>query len=298
MLEISVIVITYNTEWEKLQKTVDSILIQKNVNYEIIFADDGSEKQWDSKIKDYIPNDCKFIIANSNKNVGTVSNICNAIEFAQGKYIKVISPGDYFFNEYSLQTWLDYLKKSNAKVSFCNAVYYKNPNIKIKTLASPCNSNLYDGNHRKSLFIDYLIANDTILGATLLGEKTVLKKYLFEINGRIKYAEDYMIRLMIFDDIDICYVNYNLMFYESGEGVSTSGNAKWAALLQKDFNASNDILKKRKNCVDLMQIKYQNYLNRLKENSSAHNKILKLLIFPSVIFYRIKMKFFPKKTNY
>ena len=48
--------------------------------------------------------------------------------------------------------------------------------------------------------MDYLLANDTILGAAVLAKRNIILKYLLEMEGKVKYAEDYMIRLMIFDN--------------------------------------------------------------------------------------------------
>ena len=40
--DVSVIVLTYNVQWEKLKPTLESILMQEDVNCEIVMADDGS----------------------------------------------------------------------------------------------------------------------------------------------------------------------------------------------------------------------------------------------------------------
>ena len=66
--------------------------------------------------------------------------------------------------------------------------------------------------------MDYLLANDTILGAAVLAKRNIILKYLLEMEGKVKYAEDYMIRLMIFDNKIICHMDKNLIWYE-GEPV-------------------------------------------------------------------------------
>ena len=43
VIDMSVIVVTYNSEWEKIKITLNSILRQKNISLQIIVADDGSE---------------------------------------------------------------------------------------------------------------------------------------------------------------------------------------------------------------------------------------------------------------
>ena len=57
MPEVSIIVATYNADWQKLMMTINSIIIQSGVKFEIIFADDGSKIKWNDKIRRYLPDD-------------------------------------------------------------------------------------------------------------------------------------------------------------------------------------------------------------------------------------------------
>ena len=103
--DFSVIVCCYNSDYEKLKKTLISISKQKNVSYEIIISDDGSKDRAIEQIKAWVD---EHNISNVRynflpENIGTVRNILSAVKVAQGKYVKTISPGDYLFDEYSLQ---------------------------------------------------------------------------------------------------------------------------------------------------------------------------------------------------
>lgn len=299
MPEISIIVVTYNSSWEKLKITINSILFQSGINYEIIFADDGSQIKWNEKIIQYIPDNYVYCFADSKTNVGTVSNIFNGIRLAKGDYIKVISPGDCFNGKFALKEWIDFMKKSDADLSFCDAIYYKSVNniFKVlKTKASPRNVYLYHiKNNSSKIFIDYLLANDFILGAAVLLKRNVMLQYLEEINGKVKFAEDYMIRLMIYDNKKIYHINSAFIWYEYGDGISTNKNSEWALLLHKDFNAVNDIIKLRDNCTDKIHKNYKNLLINRKYRWLPY-KVKKLILFPAMLLYRIQMRFFFKKT--
>ena len=50
MIDISIIIVTYNSKWFELKATIKSVLMQKGINYEIIFADDGSKIKWNEKL--------------------------------------------------------------------------------------------------------------------------------------------------------------------------------------------------------------------------------------------------------
>lgn len=52
MPEVSIIVATYNADWQKLMMTINSIIIQSGVKFEIIFADDGSKLNGMIKLDD------------------------------------------------------------------------------------------------------------------------------------------------------------------------------------------------------------------------------------------------------
>ena len=54
MIDISIIIVTYNSKWFELKATIKSVLMQKGINYEIIFADDGSKIKWNEKIREYV----------------------------------------------------------------------------------------------------------------------------------------------------------------------------------------------------------------------------------------------------
>lgn len=297
MPEISIIIVTYNSDWYKLRATINSVLMQKGVDYEVVFADDGSKKKWNEEIVQYIQNRCKFTFSDLKINIGTVSNILGAIQKAQGRYVKVISPGDCFYSDDSVRCWIQFMKSNKAEVSFCNAAYYRCRDGKIEIVKeknSPKNIYIYhQRNNERKLFVDYMLANDFILGASILAEKKLMCSYLMEMQGKVKYAEDYMIRLMIFDGKKINHVNNCFIWYEYGDGISTKENSKWEKMLKKDFEATNNIIKDRPISNRKIQKKYKNYL---VENNEKLKKIVKVTLFPTMIIYRIKMKYTHERT--
>ena len=54
MIDVSVVLVTYNSEWEKVRITLLSILKQKNVSMQIVIDDDGSEKTYDKEIDELL----------------------------------------------------------------------------------------------------------------------------------------------------------------------------------------------------------------------------------------------------
>ena len=50
MSDVSVIIVTYNSDWEKLRLTLLSTVKQRNISIQIIITDDGSEETFDENI--------------------------------------------------------------------------------------------------------------------------------------------------------------------------------------------------------------------------------------------------------
>lgn len=51
-------------------------------------------------------------------------NILNGVEKAEGEYIKVISPGDCFYDQQSLKEWVAHIEKNKVDLSFFNKDKY------------------------------------------------------------------------------------------------------------------------------------------------------------------------------
>lgn len=297
MYDVSVILLIYNSEWKKIRLTLNSIIKQKNVDLEIIIADDGSENSEVQLVNEYLENiKIDYNIVASNENVGTVKNIIRALPFTSGKYVKLISPGDCLNGEDCLKNWIEYMESENADLSFCNAIYYRKREIYelIKKKSAPQNCWVYKKKKEKYLFVDYLLVNDSILGASVMSRRDIICRYLNEMNKNVKYAEDYMIRLLVFDQRKVCYLDKNLIWYEYGEGISTTKQKKWADILHSDFDAVNNIIIKRKN-MDGIYRKYQRFLE-MSKNKSLLNKVKKLCMFPSMLIYRFLMRIGIKRT--
>ena len=294
-LSVSVIVLVYNADKAKLNMTLRSILRQRNIDFEIIIADDGSTERLDSEMISLF-NECGFenySFTSHTENMGTCKNLFAALELVKSPLVKAISPGDALYDENTLSAWAEFMNKSDCDASFGKAVYYAEVEGEtriIKTAGAPKYPELYKEGRRKSLFVDYLLANDTILGASLMMKTEVIKHYLSLFVDRVKYAEDYMLRLAIFENKKVCCFPQNAIFYEYGLGISTAKSQKWAELLHKDFTASDALLLENCERVDAIAKRYARYLEG-KKNGASLGKLTKLLSFPSLLYYRIKPRF-------
>lgn len=297
--ELSVLLLTYNADWEKLAMTLRSVLRQKHVSFELIIADDGSKVRWDDRIREVCREHhfTRFAFANSPENGGTCRNVYNGLSMAKGRYTKAISPGDLLYEPATLYRWVSFMREQDCCISFADAVYYNMSQDGIHTLQvpnAPRQPGLYRRCPRRGVFVDYLLANDSLSGATTMMETTWMRKYLEQMLGKVIYAEDYMIRIAVFENQKILHHPCKAVWYEYGTGVSTAKSEKWAALLKKDFDACNQIIAEAEAPCDRLARRYVKYLRY--SGSETKRKLYKCLLFPDLLYWRLANRFFGAKT--
>ena len=293
---VSVIVITYNQELSKLIQTLDSILIQEGLTFEIIICDDGSKKQYEDELRYYftLKNFSQYTLVFHDHNKGTVSNYYSGLKIAKGRYSKLLSPGDFFTENDVLYKWLQFMKDNNAEWSFSDAYYYHSNNGKMNYLrikAMPQMIRPYIIKDKDRCIWNYFAFNDIAFGAMIIGRTHTQLHFCRIIKDKgIKYCEDYIYRFMMFYGIVGCYFPNAAICYEYGTGVSTSGSNRWRKMLVEE---------KRKLIQILLNIKDKSELQKRIVNAmiifNNSNKIRKLFI-RGKIFHSMKCHFYPRLT--
>ena len=203
-VDISVIVCCYNPDFQKLQKTIMSVVRQKDCKYEIIIADDGSKdsyldelKKWTSQFKDIL-----FKYSFLNINQGTVGNLLQAVSISSGLFVKVISPGDYLFDENTLSKFLQYQKKTNADLIAGNFIYYQDGPKLVRDRLPHC--------------------LQSFNGAALILRRDIIHKCLRIVNGTVRFAEDIsIVDICLLENYKVMYYSLPMVWYEFGTGIST-----------------------------------------------------------------------------
>lgn len=287
-LMISVIVLTYNASLEKTYQTLNSIIKQKGISFEIIVADDGSKNNNFSALKDFFYslnfNDFKFV---ENKiNQGTVKNVISALKVCSGQYVKAISPGDFLYDENTLRIFGDEIEKTKAEVYFGRAVYYSKNEDKIVFFkkSNPEFLEVYKRNNTNGIKRNYLIKRDYILGAALIVKTSVFLSYLKKLEGKVIYAEDCSFICMVANDIFPVFIDSFLIWYEFGGGISTSSSNVWTQKIEEDNKETFKYLLQAKT------IKKYIYDMYFSENF-LYRSLLKIIFYPKTLL----MKVFPTK---
>ena len=243
---MSVLVLQYNASVIEVQKTIQSILRQQNIEFEIVVADDGSKENHFTQLEDYFKarGFNHYSLVNNPHNGGTVKNILSGLKMCNGKYVKCISPGDYLYDEMVLWNVYSKMEKNQAGLLFGRMAFYQENRNQISILKEqrPFRPEIYETGNNLKIRKHLLIYQDNIPGAAAFVKTELFRKMMALADNRIVYQEDLKFSMPTFMDETIIYQNNYVVWYEYGQGVSTNGADKWVARLQKDTLAYYHIL--------------------------------------------------------
>lgn len=242
--DVSTLVLTYHPDIEKLFQTLQSALLQEDICQQIVVADDGTPNDFFPQVKAFL--DARgftdYALVKLPENGGTVRNLQNGLLSCEGSYVKLISPGDYLSGPHILADWIDFMQQKDLAMSGADAIYYcTDANGCPKAVVSKANPQRI-GLTGNALRDNYLLYDDLFLGAAVLSKTDVLKRYVDTIAGKVIYAEDYSLRLMVYRGEAVDYWPVDALLYETGSGISTGGSDKWTKRLQADWDAANVIM--------------------------------------------------------
>lgn len=281
--------------------TIDSIISQKGVNIEMIVTDDGSKNNYFGKLKEYLRNKgvINYKLIEHEKNQGTVLNIYGGVTKSSYKFVKVISPGDILAEDDVLYKWIQQMLHKEYEWSFSDAIYYCKDNgkyIAVERDTHPQMVKPYIQEDVVSCRWNYVVNDDIALGAATFSTLDILKEYLERIINKVKYAEDNVWRLMVYDGIVPYYHPFETILYECNTGISTSGGDRWSKLLRADWDATNKIMFDHSNDKDNLQKEMKKYIFKEYSNHKIVRIIQKIKI-PGKLLLSIKRKVSPRLSS-
>lgn len=270
-IDVSIIVLLYNADCIKLERTIRSVINQQSVNFEVILTDDGSQINPHDMVKSILDKYqyTNYMFNRNEKNAGTIKNILSALKFARGKYIYLTSPGDMIFDEYTMKDFFDFAEKNQAKVCFGDYIPYNAQNNRVQIfegVSHPPAPSVFE--HPHSFFESkvYSLFGSSILGPSFFRTKEYATTYFTLASQSAKYVEDNTsIVFSLAEHIPIHHCNRHICWYEQGCGISTSGNAEWLKLGRKDYINTYILAKKmypKDRVVDAAYLKSAKYADK------------------------------------
>lgn len=226
MKKITVIILLYNNSLDSILMTLKSIIKQDFIDYDIILADDSSQKQYWNEIEFFLKQHSftEYHIIKNKRNIGTVRNYLNAAIKASGKYLKPIGPGDFFYDENTLLNIYNFLETNEYDFGFGLLKSYKigtDGFIYENGFTAPIDINPYVNYNYNKIKKNIVLRGDYICGATMFGKREFIIEYLNKVSYSSRITEDIMQVLVALDEKPIPLLNEYILFYEVGTGIST-----------------------------------------------------------------------------
>lgn len=238
MLDFSVIVLCYNCEEKALTHTINSIICQDQVDFEIILADDASSNDCLSFGEKLLKNKefSRYKVLEHPVNVGTVQNIYDAMEMAEGKYVKCIGAGDLLFNESTLMDVKNFMEEEKCAMCYgrMQAYRYNQEAVEYLDYFVPSDIVAHIKGDKKRIKKNIIENHGWIPGASMFYDTIKFKEYLKEIIGVVRYCEDLLQVNLLIEDEKLSYYPYGAMYYELGTGISTNKESGSYKRIKKD----------------------------------------------------------------
>lgn len=227
MDKISVIIPTYNRGYLIL-KSVKSVLNQTYPNIEVLIVDDGSTDDTENLINNLNNDKIKYIKIKKNNGASYARNI--GIMKASGKYISFQDSDDNYHYD-KLEKQYNNLIKKKSDFDFCKICLHINEKIKIVFPTIKQEKNL-----KKKKYENELCNGNYISTQSILVKKTIIKKYLFDIN--FPRLQDYDLVLRMIPNLKVSYTDEILVdLYREKDSIGNS---------PKKYNESLNLLLNKK----------------------------------------------------
>ena len=282
MIDVSVVVVTYNPDMDSLLNTLESIVRQKGVSFEIVITDDGSKRFDKQRVEDWFAEKgfSNYQIILHPQNQGTMKNAFSGWSLARGKYIKQLSPGDYLYNSHTLEKAISFMEAQKYDLCFGLAASYtiNGKEIELVKRQNPVDLIPYYSNDTQRIKYNYFVKKDYVNGMAVLGNRELMLKYAGLLVNIVKYAEDCTYVLMVANDVSIGFIQDYMIWYEYGTGISTDRSDIWKKRITDDNYACFRLLGEMKPEYRYIYHAYRTYhdavLQRIKKK--VINKLISI----------------------
>lgn len=231
--KISVLVLIYNNIG-KIEDTLKTISMQKDVDIEVLLCDDCSNNYPAEVLQTYAKRftsakNIEIIPHRNINNVGTVRNIIDGIKRSTGDYIKIIAADDFYPDRNVFVRQLETIKKERAGVVVSRYMNCGNDNITVNDVRTSLSNTLLPLITK----LDYAEGERMIDKYNLFPIATqacmFTKEFLFKIkcfDERYILIEDLSLSKAIRKNLnECCYLNDVSVIHRNGTGITSQNKA-------------------------------------------------------------------------
>ncbi len=220
MPKISAVMALYNTPYSFLQATVESILSQTFVDFELIIVDDASQMKYQEFLDRFKDERIKYFKLDKNAGPGHARN--EGIKKAVGEYVAIVDSDDVYLPK-RFEVQAEFLDR-NLDISLVSCAFKQSNNGKIPTVIED-NEDI-----KVAMLFNSPLANP----AVMFRRETFVQQNLFYPES-INFAEDYQLWLdAMFCGLKMVNLRDVLMIYTRREGQLSKTKSDTQSQILKD----------------------------------------------------------------
>ncbi len=298
MKQLSIIIPLYNCE-NYICQAIDSVICQKNVDYELIIIDDGSTDSSLKKITKY--GDIVKIISIPNSGASAARNV--GLRESVGKYVMFLDADDFLNNTSVCSKVISVMESHKSQMGLFSYTYYNNSSGKYTHIKAypdeltemvDCNELIY-----KLVFSGFFPASPCF---RIIERDFLITNELYFKEGTTAEDIEWFTRLLVRIE-SFCVINDDSYIYRKSLQSSVTGSSSLlkctnhSNMISLSAECVNQVKDKRKQTALLSALAYQycillsncyqfvrdkNLVNKIKSLSW----LLKYNLFPSVKYVR------------
>lgn len=216
---LSIIVPVYNVE-KYIEQCIESIINQKEIDFELILVNDGSTDRSLDICKEYKKRNDRIKIINQ-KNQGVSSARNNGVKLAKGKYIMFVDSDDYLYKDDCLKTIQKNIENKDYDIVMFNMLYmYENNGEKKYDYLA-----LFPKIHNEKIFESLIESNKLSISPC---DKWIKKEFLelnnifFEYGRKNLEDADWSLNLYLNTNNIKCINEYIYVYRKQRDGSATT----------------------------------------------------------------------------
>jgi len=221
MPKISAVMALYNTPYDLLQATVESILSQTFDDFELLVIDDASQMEYENFFKKLEDKRIKYSKLKENAGPGNARNV--GIRSAVGEYVAIVDSDDVYLSG-RFESQAEFLDK-NPDISLISCAFKQSNNGKISFLLEK------DADIRLGMLFNSKLANP----AAMFRKDVFIEKNLFYPEN-INFGEDYQLWLdAMFAGVKMANLKDVLMIYTRRKNQLSNAKAETQVSILKEI---------------------------------------------------------------
>lgn len=301
MFSFTILIVTYNSDWEKLVLTLDSCLAQKFSDYEIVIADDGSRENHKEQLIEYFRFHSfnRYTLVMNETNHGTVKNLISGLNASKGKYIRDFGAGDMFYSENTLEHLYQFFESTKCEACFgLLRGYMREPSgrYSFHNFPHPFDIDAYKKKDIEKIKRNLVLYRDNASGAATSYTKEFYLHYLKQIEDCVLYLEDILQVLSGVENRPMAFFDEYVVYYEMKASVVEKNN-NFKKLLTNDIVSFYEMLYKL--YPNDKYVKKQHGILKLYDIYNVYARtILRLFKNPGLVLYLFSHFTQSKRNSY